>query len=444
MGILWVNIRDSLWFVPGVMTLAAIILAETMIRIDEGVIGDARVDIYWIFGAGSDGAREVLSTIAGGIITVTGVVFSVTIIALQLASSQFSPRVLRNFMADRVNQTVLGAFIGTFVYSLWVLKEVQASGDDTSGFIPSLSVTVAMGLVLVSLGYLIFFIDHLARTMQASTIIDRATRETRNHIEELFPEPVGLPAQERNVSPSLPSTEPGIIASEKAGYLRSLDDDALFRVAKKGQLAFRMEIHIGGFVLPGAHLVSVWPPDAVDDENLVASVRSSFVLAYERSIEQDVEFGVIQVMDIAVKALSPSVNDPTTALICIDRLAEILVVLGNRDMPDAMRTDDSGKVLFVARRTPFEHVVNLAFDEIRRYGGGKAAVAIHLLKTLKSAVDLVPADRREPFIRQAAQLLGTARRQIDGSADLAQVEDAATWLEHYLGQSTDERAKRAA
>ncbi|HUE75254.1 MAG TPA: DUF2254 domain-containing protein [Chloroflexota bacterium] len=440
----WATVRDSLWFVPGLMSLSAIVLAVAMTWVDGQVLVDERADIHWLFGAGSDGAREVLSTIAGGIITVTGVVFSVTIIALQLASSQFSPRVLRNFMSDRVNQTVLGAFIGTFIYSLWVLKEVESSTDETAGFVPSLSVTVAMVLVLISLGYLIFFIDHMARTMQASTIIDRAIKETRRHIDELFPDPVGRSAEDHEAVLSLPTSEPGTIVSETAGFVQILDDDLLFRVADKGRLAFRMEPQIGEYVLPGEPLVSVWPPSAADDEDVVASVRKAFVLAYERSIEQDVEYGVVQVVDIAVKALSPSINDPTTALICIDRLAEVLVVLGNRGIPSSMRTDDSGTVLFLARSTTFDQVVNLAFDEIRRYGGGKAAIAIHLEKVLKRVVDLVPADRREPLLRQASLVLTAARRQIDSSADLARVEEAGTWLEPYLERSARDNADHAA
>jgi uncharacterized membrane protein len=440
----WAAIRDSLWFTPAILTVAAVGLASITLRLDESALARDQADVDLIFGAGAEGARAVLSTIAGGIITVTGVVFSVTIVALQLASSQFTPRVLRNFMADRANQTVLGVFIGTFTYAILILKEVEAATEETDGFVPVLSVTVALVLVMVSIGFLIFFIDHVARTIHASTIIDRVTNDTLFHVRRLFPEPIGKPADGDLPDIMMPTTEPGTILTDETGYLQSIDDDALFRLARKGRLTIRMEPFISEFLLPHSVLVSIWPASAAADRDVVAGVRKAFVIGRERSLEQDVEFGVSQLVDIAVKALSPSVNDPTTARMCIDRLGEILVVLGNRAVPNTLRTGEARMLLFVARRTVFEHVAELAFDDIRHFGVSTPSVARHLLRTLERVCGLVPPNRRVAIVKQANLVLAAARRDIDGAEVLARVEETGAWRERYQVQSAPGAIDRVA
>ncbi len=419
----WADVQESLWFVPAVLTISAIGLAALTVWIDGVLLADGRIDVYLAFGGGAEGARGVLSAIAGSLVTVTGVVFSITIVALQLASSQFSPRVLRSFTRDRANQVVLGAFIATFTYTLLVLRTVRSAGADGQVFVPSISVSVAILLALVSIGLLIFYIDHAARSIQASVIIERVTHDTRGLVQALFPDPVGKPAGARAALP-LPATYPTVVRAERAGYLQAVDDEALFGLADRTRLTVRMEPRIGDFILPGAALASVWAPEPVED-GVATVVRRAFVLGPERTLQHDVELGIRQLADIAIKALSPGINDPTTATTCIDRLAEIMVLFGNRRHPDPVRSSREGRVRVVMRETGFDHAVALGFDQIRHYGAADARVASHLLIALGRVAALVPPDRRAPLLDQADAALRAARASVRDPLDLARVEQAA-------------------
>lgn len=449
LGVFWTEVKSSLWFVPTILTLTAVVLTLVTLEIDRALLTAGRPDSSVLFGGGAEGARGVLSSIAGGIITVTGVVFSITIVALQLASSQFTPRVLRNFTSDRANQIVLGVFIGTFTYTLLVLRSVRSAGPAGSAdsvdqpFVPSLSVSVAIILALISIAYLIYFIHHTARSIQASTIIDRAARDALYRVDRLFPEPIGQAAGENRRDRTLPSAPPSVVAAEAGGYLQSVDQEALFDLASQDGLTVEMLRRVGDFVLPGSPLAAVWPDGATDDE-VRAGVRQAFVLGSQRSPEHDLSFSITQLVDIAVKALSPGVNDPTTAKICASRLAEVLVVLGNRALPDETRTDDSGRVIFVARGTSFAEAVELAFDGIRHYGAGDPAVACHLIDTLGEIAALVPSGRRAPLARQAALVLVAAHDRIRDTSDLAEVDRSAGWLEERDHPADGARSQRAA
>jgi uncharacterized membrane protein len=407
---------------PAVITVAAALLAALTLRIDEILLADRRATFYLAFGGGVEGARGVLTAIAGSMITVTGVVFSITIVALQLASSQYTPRVLRGFTRDRANQVVLGVFIGTFTYTLLVLRMVRSASDDGEAFVPSISVGVAILLALLSIGFLIYYIHHAARSIQASVIIDRAANDTLGLVRRLFPEPIGEPALERP-APPVPAGAPALITAEGAGYLQTVDADTLFELADTEKLTIRMEPYIGEFVLPGAPLAAVWPPTAVDDAG-VGRIRQAFVLGPDRTLQQDIELGLRQLADIAIKALSPGINDPTTAVNCIDRLSEILVTLGNRDAPERARSDDQGRVCFVARETTFCRAVRLSFDQIRHYGRSDPVFMAHWLRTLRRAAALVPPARRAALADQVRAALDTERREIRDPGDLERVLEA--------------------
>lgn len=203
--LLWTRVRDSLWFLPGVLTLVGAGLAITVTQLEEVGVFDVEILRSWAFGGGVDGARGVLGAIAGGLITVTGVVFSVTIVALQLASSQFTPRVLRNFTADRGNQLVLGVFIGTFTYTLLVLRTIRSADDGEDPFVPRVGVTLAVVLVLVAIGILIFYINHSARSIQVAAILERVAHRTIGDVRRLFPQEIGHPDEARPPDPCGPA-----------------------------------------------------------------------------------------------------------------------------------------------------------------------------------------------------------------------------------------------
>ena len=400
----WAGVRDSLWFVPGIGAVLGATLALVAVRVPNPD-GDLAWLEAWLFGGGVEGARGVLSTIAGSLITVTGVVFSVTVVALQLASSQFSPRVLGGFVADRVNQVVLGVFIGTFTYTLLVLRTIHSEGADRETFVPQVGVTLALVLLLASIGALIVFIDHAARSVQASVILERETRRTLARMEAVFPA--------------------AAVAAGSAGYLQSVDADALGELARAHGLTMRTELLVGGFALPGTKLASVWPAAAVDDD-VRAAVRGAFALGPERTPEQDVELGILALADIAVRALSPGINDPTTAMHAIDRLAELLAALAPRVAPTAERgADDRRGGHVVVRQTTFDRAAGLAFDQIRHYGVSNPAVARRLLGVLGELAGDTEGATRRVIAVQAEAIARAARRELIDAVEAADVERLA-------------------
>ncbi len=422
LGLLWSSVRDSLWFVPALSTALALLLALVIVRVDAAWSASGTMEDF-LFSGGADGARGVLTAVAGSLITVTGVVFSVTVVALQLASSQFTPRVLRGFMADPANQIVLGIFIGTFTYTVMVLRTVTGADDDREAFVPELGVTVAILLVLVSIGALIYFINHSARSVQAAVILTRETQHTLKRMDHLFPRGFGRPDEDFPV-PRAPAAPAAVVLAAESGYLLAVHADSMFDLAEDRRLTIRMDVPVGGFIIEGESLASIWPPSAADD-TAIRAVRDAFVLGEERTPDQDVDLGIIVISDIALRALSPGVNDPTTAMLCIDRLAELLVRLGTSVDPLAARTNASGELRFLSRVTTFELSVGLAFDQIRHYGFGNPTIAIKLFDALQRIGRLVPAGRRRALTAQAEMLSEQVGDSDMPSGDRQSVERAA-------------------
>lgn len=422
----WYDVQDSLWFIPALMTAGAIVLALAMVRLDREVLANPRPETDWLFGAGASGARAVLSAIAGTMITVTGVIFSITVVALQLASSQFTPRVLRTFMGDRGNQLVLGVFIATFTYALLVLRTVrEAPEEGAAPFIPSAAVTVGMLLALVSIGFLIYYINHAANSIRAEVVIDRAAGDVLGLIDEHFPSDVGYPPDPPRWDPV---DAPTVVRANTGGYLQSINADALFGLDDAGVEAVRVDAPVGSYVLPGEQVAAVWASGPVDDD-LQRRVLGALILGPERTLHADLELGIRQVADIAVRALSPGINDPTTAMNCIDRLAELLSTVGRREVPPGVRVQEGHRTRVIISPVTFERLVVVAFDQIRHFGGGDATVARHLVFTLGRIAGILPAERQGPLVEQARLAVASARTQIEVPADLAQVERAARWAQ---------------
>ncbi len=384
----WAAVRDSLWFVPALTTLLLSAAAILLARAEQS--GQITIGQRFAFVAGMESARALLAAVAGGLFTVTGVAFSITVVALQLSSTQFSPRVLPAFMSDRANQIVLGIMIGTFTYCLIVLRLVDGRRED----FPHLSVAGAMLLAIVSIAALIFFINHAARSIQIAVILQRATQNALAHVDGLFPEELGEedPAEAENV---IPPDDCAIVRSEQSGYLQALDEKKLFSLGYAAEATILIEQRIGTFVLGGQPLARVWPSTAAD-EQFTATLRRAFVLAAERSHEQDYELSLIEISDIAVKALSPGINDPTTAQHCIDRLSQLLLELAVRHAPKRIRTDE-GRLHVIVRDLPFDVAVKSAFDQVVHFGGDNPAIRDRITERLDTLLDLVPEVRRSPL-----------------------------------------------
>ena len=349
----------------------------------------------------------MLSAIAGSLITVTGVVFSVTIVALQLASSQFTPRVLGSFVADRVNQVVLGVFIGTFTYTLLVLRTIRSEADDRVSFVPHVAVTLALLLLLVSIAALIVFINHSARSIQASVILQRETARTISRVEVLFPERVGEPADEDDhaqVEAWSSVGDSAFVLATTSGYIQAIHAESLWLPDRERpmRITIQLDLGVGAFVFPGKRLATIQPAAAVD-ERLVHAVHDSFVLGASRTIEQDVEFGMILIADIAVRALSPGINDPTTAMNCIDRLTEILASLGTRRTPSSVRQSPDGNVRLIVQPISFDRALEIAFGQILHFGRDNPAIVQRVMRAYAELAPVVPPALRVTIALRASQ-----------------------------------------
>ncbi len=401
----WQDLRSSFWFVPAMIVLGAVGLAAGLITLDVTV--ELHVDKRWplIFGSGASGARGLLSSVAGSMITVAGVVFSITIVALSLTSSQYTSRILRNFMRDRMNQVVLGVFVGIFAYCLVVLRTIR--GGDEGAFVPSLAVLGGLVLAFVGIGYLIFFIHHISMSIQASSIIAAAAGETIAAIDHLFPKELGDSADEDDdPSAALAESAWSIVASRKTGYIESIDEDALLAWARDRKTVLRMECGIGEFVVEGAPLVSVAGSGEPDEES-AAELKAIYFIGRQRSLQQDAAFGIRQIVDIALKALSPGINDTTTATMCVDYLGAILARLAVRGIVNPHRLDQ-GVLRVIARGPSFDSLLAEAFDQIRQNAGGNVAVLTRQLRALETIADQTANARRRQTLRQQADLISAA------------------------------------
>ena len=374
------RIRTSFWFLPSVMTIGAAALAYGMVHLDRYFGHELPESLSWAYTGGAEGASSVLGTVAGSMITLAGVVFSLTLVSLSLASSQFGPRLLRNFMRDTTNQITIGTFVATFIYCLLVLRTIRRLDDAT--FVPELSVTVGVLFALTSLGVLIFFIHHVAISIQADEIISRVSHELLGSIDKMFPEHLGdaVGAPDMSFLPASFPEEAVAIKARGDGYLEFIDGEVLMKLAEENDVVMRVEHRPGHYVIEGVTLLFVHPRAHVNDE-LVGALRGAFVLG-TRTSAQDIEFTLKQLVEIAVRALSPGVNDPFTAITCIDRLGSALCRLAQREMPSPYRRGQHGKLRIAASATTFADLLAAAFNQIRQNSASSTAVTIRLLEVI--------------------------------------------------------------
>jgi uncharacterized membrane protein len=359
-----------------------------------------------LYSGGPEGASTVLGTIAGSMVTLAGVVLSLTLVALTLASRQLGPRLLRNFRRDVINQVVVGAFVSTFMFCLLVLRTVRREEPDT--FVPHLSVSLGVLFALVSLVVLIYFVHHIAVSIQADDVVARVADEMMAGIDRLYPEEIGsapAPHAEDDAAPFNPSG-PDILAvqADEDGYCRMVDTDALMRLTRRHDVVVCIAAHPGQYVVSGTPLAWVRPAERASDR-LKTELRDAFSIGSRRTPTQDIGFSTRQMVEIAVRALSPGVNDPFTAITCVDRLASALARLARREIPSPNRYDDDGRLRVVADPVTFPALVDVAFDQIRQAARTNAAVSIRMLEAIEivAALTARPADRAA--LRRQAEMI---------------------------------------
>ncbi|NJM06913.1 DUF2254 domain-containing protein [Candidatus Gracilibacteria bacterium] len=305
------KLRTSFWFVPALMSVAAAILAFVTLFIDARLGEDGLSRLTWLYSGGPEGARSLLSTVASSSITVAGTTFSITIAALSLASSQFGPRLLRNFVRDTGNQVVLGTFVATFLYCLLVVRTVRGLEDNR--VVPHLSVTIGVLLAIANLGVLIYFIHHVAMAIRADKVIAAVAHDLDQAVEDLFPAQLGqgLVAQHANQTASVPDVPPDAqpVALDHDGYLQMIDADMLLGFTTEHDLTVQLLRRPGEFIVADEPIVMVWPQQRLDPDRCNV-IRDAFILGGERSAQQDVLFVINQLVEVAARALSPGINDP--------------------------------------------------------------------------------------------------------------------------------------
>jgi uncharacterized membrane protein len=385
-----------------------------------------------LFGAGAQGARDMMSTIAGSMMTVVGVTFSMILVVLVLASSQYTSRILRNFMRSRVTQVVLGIFVGIFSYCLIVLGTIR--GGDESTFVPNLAVFIGFVMALGGVGALMYFIHHIASSIQASSIIASVAQETIAVINRLFPSELRQGSAEdddNQVQRSLSGRNWHIIPARKSGYIQGVDNSALLRLARDWNTIVRMEHGIGEFVVQGTALASIALADQPDQE-MIAALQTSFSISRYRTVEQDVAFGIRQIVDVALKALSPGINDTTTAVMSVDYLAAILAQIGPREIPSSHRCE-KGELRVIAIGPSFESLLAESFDQIRSFAKGDVVIMSRMLDAIQTLSGLTASPHRRQALRDQIQWIAElAGRTVDSPHDRERLEARLTRVRKAL------------
>jgi uncharacterized membrane protein len=411
---LWHHLKGTYWFVPSLMTLTAAALAMVLIGIDRRYPGAAGW-LGWAYGGGAAGARSLLSAVAGSAITVVSVTFSVTVVALTVSAQHFGPRLLGNFMRDTAAQVVLGAFISTFTYCLLVLRTVQGEGDGYETFVPHLATTIAVVITLLSVGALIYYVHHVSISMQVSEIALGVSRDLERAIDRLYPDPIGEEREEAAAPRGRPAGALPL-ASADSGYVQAVDGDRLVKVAREHDLVIWVLARPGDFVVEGTALACASEPSA-DRHTLSRTVQAAFVIGPDRTSEQDAGFAIQQLVEVALRALSPGTNEPFTAVTCIDRLGQGLARLACRRIPDAERTDEDGRVRVIAEPQAFGSLLNAAFGPVARAAAAEPVVTERLLGAL-SNLDRIArrAGDRRAIAKQAAAILQVSSLDPDDPA----------------------------
>lgn len=427
---LWDRFRSSLWFLPALIVSGALGLAAATPFIEAQIPDGWASESPLVFSGRAAGARAVLSTIATATIGVAGVLFSMTIVSLQLASSQFGPRLLRTFLRDRSSQLVLGTFLGTFLYCIVVMPTFDTSPESHS--VPHIAVTIAALLAISSLSMLVYFIDHIAQSIHVDAVIHSVSEELRSAIDELFPESIGggrdEPVGQRHEAPVCDG-EPTSVLADKSGYVRFFNGEQVLKLAKEHNLFVQVELRPGTFAMHGECLAKIWTrtpvPAVVTDE-----LKLSFVFGAHRTSLQDILFAFEQVSEIAMRAMSPGINDPTTAVHCVDRIGSGITRLVSRGLPSNWRTDSEGIVRIEIESAGLSEILESTVIAVSRTAGVHLPVWLRLIEVLRIAARRAKRPGDAALLRACTSRLakhGDAELSCDGDRD--RLRDAARWLQ---------------
>jgi len=423
----WEALRTTFWLVPSVLVVVATLLFWLTFEIDLAAFHHEITLPFWIRTGTADAGRQVLIAIAAAIITVVGVVFSITILALTLASQQFGPRMMRNFVRDVGNQVTLGVWVATFVYSVLALGSITTSNGALGDFVPDLSITVAEALLFVDVAVLIYFIHHIAKSIQLPEVIAGIARDLRSAVDFEFPRSAGTAAPAESVNTEelaelidVLDSQGTTIPALESGYLQFVAFDQLVHIAEDAGAVIRLAHRPGHFVVAGRSLGTVWPATAAPQVEL--ALARSHLTGPHRTLIQDPVFAIDQLVEIAIRALSPAVNDPFTALTCIDWLSAGLSQLSGRELSEGVYRDRRDEIRLIEFAPTYERMVNRAFDKVRQAGGTMPAVVIRMLDAIAHVTEhTVEPSQRQVLRRQADMILRAADDSVPEPNDLEDV-----------------------
>jgi uncharacterized membrane protein len=415
-------LRTNLWLVPAVEVLAAVVLFIGTYALDRAAYDHVFTVPGWAISGSADAARQILTAIAAAIITVVGVVFSIVIVALTLTSTQFGPRMLRNFIRDRGTQVTLGTFVATFIYAVLALGSVGQGGH--GNFVPHISITVTLALMVVDLAVLIYFLHHIAIQIQLPQVIAGIAGDLAQAIELQAGDPtVGADAELAALLIADMDGPGGEVAAPRSGYLQYIQHETLVLIAAEVGAVIHLRYRPGHFLVQGHPYVTVWPASAAG--RVARELARAHVTGPYRTLAQDVSFGVDQLVEIAIRALSSAVNDTFTALTCIDWIGDSLCKVTGRWQPTRVYRDVSGAVRLIATQTTYERLVRRAFEKVRQSGRGMPAVMIRQLDALAKIMERTtgPADR-QVLLDQAAMIDRLSTATVDEESDRHDVRSA--------------------
>ena len=424
------DLRETFWVIPFLMVLGGILTGVGLVSLDRsGLVPKWLIESAWLYNGGGTGARTMLGAIASSTIGVAGTVFSITIAALSLAAGQMGPRLLRNFVKDRGNQVTLGTFLATFAYALMVLRSVRT--QDEGAFVPHLSLSVGLLFAFISVGTLVFFVGHIAGRINVDTVIDLVSEDVRSAIHRLTsdqPSPKPPPASFWDGTRTL--------RDDRRGYLQQFDADALADWAAKRGTAIRLLVRPGDYVFPGAAIACLTvPADGIEQE-----IQNATALGPRRTDALDLEFSIRQLVEVAVRALSPGINDPHTAISVLDRLGAALCDLVPLHLSSGVILRDDKPVLVVPS-IDYDGLVDAMFHMIRQNAAGSTAVLARMLEILTVVVSCEAAPvRRLALQRHARLIVSDAERDVKTPDDLADVRRRyATFCDMCAGDAHQAR-----
>lgn len=425
----WEYLRGALWALPSLAVVLALVAGSGLsyVQLEPGASLN-----QFLFQGTADDARTLLIAIASTMATVIALVLGLTVVALQFASTQFSPRLLRNFLRDRINQVVLSVFVATFTYSTAGLYTVGVAAGRRTDEYPRLAVTIALVLLFLSLLMLVFFVHHLAHSIQIDEVMRGVERQTLLVIDRDLPS-VGLSAE----APPEPPRWASALPAPQSGYVQTIHPEALLDAATALNVAVAVTRMVGEHVIEGAPLVQVWraspmaPPDL---ETFRSAARNAVLLGFERTAQQDVAFGIGQLADIAVKALSPAINDPYTAIQAIEHVSVVLASLAGRRLGTQLLLDSDGVLRVVVPAPNLADYLDLACGQVRRYGRAEPRFDRALLRILHSTAQFCRDDAGRSLVaRQVRLVLADAERAIEQPADFVPVREHAERVLRDIG-----------